>query len=261
MFDNYKPELTGDVNEAASTPVESSTTKTEEVKAEAQTSADSKNTEEPEGKSVPYDRFKEVNQKYRDTEAKLKDYESKDSKYKTYAELDAAMIKDPVLNKEINKIIEKYNQGDLTKAEMKEEIAEAKAEAKSNPEIQQINQKFVKMNVQRYKDHFENVATKDYTDKDDLDLLEEYTSRFMLQKNPRAAEDFDKSLLEDCFKMAKDKLEGFSKRRMSGYVKEKTSDQPPVSKGGSSVSAEKEFKTRSEESAYFAAGLKAARQK
>ncbi len=267
MFENYKPELQGDT-EVEVAPASTPDVKATKSKAEAHTSADSENTdEEPvKEKHVPYERFQEVNKKFRDTEAKLKDYESKSSKYKDYEALDTAMTKDPVLNKEINSIIEKYNRGELSKAEMKQEIKEAKAEAKDAVEPQSFKDtrfddylsKERQKTINAYKENFDTLIDNDVKEEKTKRLIENLVSMKLTEKYPSAVDDgYSAKRLNEVYKEVMEEMDGFVKIKTASYVKEKTSDTPPVTKTGSSVSSKEEFNSRSDESKYIAKGLKA----
>lgn len=268
MFD----EFVKDVNEQA---VDTSATASEETKTNVTqdaASAETKNTDNDldvkEGKPIPYDRFREINEKRKAAEAKLKEYESKAEKFKNYEQLDSAMVKDPVLNKSINKIINLYNTGKLTEEEKAEKIDEAIDASKDRYEekIAKIEDRLNKSEFDEmrkttglYMDNFNAMAKKEYSEEKDIKLLEDRVTKIILSKYPNAPrEGYRASRLEEAFKEAKDELEGYSKRRAVNYVKEKKADEPPATKTGASVSVEEDFTEKTSRSKAFAAELKAA---
>jgi len=266
MFENYKTDET----QVTTTPAETSTAKEAEVK-QSQTSADSKNTEvktETDKGPVPYDRFSEVNKKYRDTEAELKDYKdilgqdlSKDE-MKAMAGYVRAAKNNPNFAKDFNSAIDRYNQGYTTKQEMKEEIAQAKQDnaVQSDPRIEAIQKTLSDNVIERYKEGFALYADKDSVHEEDREYLENETAREMMSKNRNAGMKYDNTLLKEAYAKAKEKLDKRNTRILTGYVKEKTSDEPPVTKTGTSVSATKEFASRSEESSFVANHLRSLRK-
>ena len=274
MFD----ETNTDVNTGAASSAAQPTSATSAPAAEPSTTEiDAGITE---GKAVPYERFKQINEKRKESEKLATEFKTKlaerDKEFETYKpgiELQKTAIKDPVFAKKVNEIINLQNGGKLTDAEAAAAVSNAK-DASDNrlgldPEVQEIKKTLQKHEqsrrdeiISRYLDRFNTKAKEaGYEDEEDKNLLENLTTKFLLQKNPKAAEKFSQTELDEAYSKAEETVANLVKRKTAAYVKTKVSEQPPTSKPGAAGTATHEFKTHGEEVQYFATGLKARRGK
>ena len=234
------------------------------------TSAATENTvqDDPNSPTIPRTRLNQEIEKRKSAETKLAERDKEFETHKAGIEISKAAIADPVFAKEINKIVNLKNEGKLTAQEAKDliENAKDKSEARTaDPEVEKLQksvssleQEKVQENVQRYVDSFEAKAKTDgYTDKDDLEILNQMTTKYLLINNPNAPKRFSQKELDEAYEAAKTKVDAMVKRKTAGYVKEKVAEQPPVTKTGSAGTATKEYMSSAEATRYAASVLKA----
>ena len=170
-------------------------------------------------------------------------------------------MKDPVFRDKINDIVNARNSGKLTAKEATAaiETAQVASEAKTqDPEVAEIKKSLIEQNVQRYVDTFQSKAKTDgFSDKDDLEILEQLTTKYLLAANPNAPKRFSQSEMDDAYGKAKDKMEGYAKRKTSSYVKEKVAEQPPVTKTGTAGTVSHDVMGHAEQTKFVAQALKA----
>lgn len=214
-------------------------------------SAETKKTEEVvEGQHVPYERFKEVNEKAKQAAQELEEYKRKADIYKAYEELDNAMQSNPVLNDKVNEIIVAFNKGELTKKEMKEAIEDVQSEVSTSqdPTLKEIS-------FNMYNNEFMSLASKDFTDPKDIEKIGQATEIFLNNMYPNALNAYKRGLMPKAYQEAKKFLTSFADNRIKSYVSEKKEVSVPTSKPGAVASTEKEFTVDS-----FAESLKNAQK-
>lgn len=245
-----------DVNTGAETSVDtSSVSESQSTATTTSASAETKNTDTSdvvEGQHVPYDRFKEVNEKYKTAAQELENYKSKAEIYKAYEELDNAMQMSPELNEKVNEIIVAYNKGELTKKEMKEAINDIKDDAGV---VAQDNGTLKEISFNMYNNEFMNLAQKDFQDAKDIETIGKATEIILNQMYPNALDSYKRGLMPKAYSQAKQLFTSFADRRLQGYVSEKKETSIPASKPGAIASTEKEFTVES-----FAESLKNAQK-
>ena len=237
--------------------VDSSTTETteqeqtEEVQAEG-TSADLENTEET--KHVPYDRFKQVNDKFRQTEKEFNEYKERMKSAESILDVAA---KDEVFNKEFNTLIEKYNRGELTRAEEKQ-VEKQIAETTSDPKLDSIVERLERDTYNRYDTDFRSLAKEDFEDPEDLALVGKMLTDVINEKHPNALEGYNPQLVSTYYPAVKEKVDKMIKRKMGNYINDKASDDIPSNKPGTAPSYDVDIANapRSQRSAHLADRLK-----
>ena len=219
------------VNTTTSAPVETAPETSTPSAATIKTEVEPK-----EGQAVPYERFREVNEAKKAAETKLSEREKEFETHKAGIEISREAMKDPVFRDKINEIVNLKNSGKLTEKQVQaavEKAVEASETRTQDPEVAEIKKSLIEQNVQRYVDTFQSKAKTDgFSDKDDQEILEQLTTKYLLAANPNAPKRFSQSEMDEAYTKAKDKMEGYAKRKTSSYVKEKIADQPPVTKPG-----------------------------
>lgn len=219
------------------------------------TSADSLNADKGDDsgneQSVPYSRFKKINDEYKELKAEVE-------LHKAGIAISKEASKDPVFMKAINDLIKQKNEGQLTKEEFRESVDEAKEDSKErSKDVDEIKMALREDIAYRYIDKFKSMAKDDeYTEKEDLDLLEDLTTKELLKINQDPYKRYSSTDITEAYNKAKKRLDSFNDRKTAKYVKEKRADYVPSSKAGASVKKDVIFNSRSEESNYISQALK-----
>ena len=217
-------------------------------------SADSENTDET--KHVPYDRFKQVNDKFRQTEKELNEYREK---MKLWDDVSKVASQDPRFNTAFNELVERYNRGELTAAEEKkvEQMQEDVASV-NDPRVDTLLRKYEKDTFNRYDADFTALASKDFEDKEDIAMVGKMLTDIINEKHPNALEEYNPQLVSKYYTEAKQKIDNLVKRKMGKYMDSKASDDIPTNDPSSAPAYDFDVSTatREQRSAHLAERLK-----
>lgn len=253
-----------DVNNASTSSVDQNAanvvhnTETESKGALSQESVTEPLNQEENPKTVPYERFQEINKKFRETEKRAKDLEEK---YNSYKDLDSAITTNPKFAAKINKVIEDFNTGKIDADEAQEKIdniegdqAKVQSKASTNSDVDSslrvIHQEF-------YINSFEKMVGADFEDEADRKAVQAATEMVLDRLRPGWINKYDGALLNKAYKEAKGFLEEFSGRRIKHYTEGKAKDVVPSSKPGIPAITEKKVVSAEDAISVLAEGMKA----
>lgn len=210
------------------------------------TSAASLNTDNQTPETIPYSRFKEIN------DAK-KALEDKIGRYSPYETLDNLLQKNPDLYADVEKTFKSYA----------ERIGQRKPEGQvvqGDEKYSNLENEVKSMKFERIRDSYKsswNEMTKDLASEEEKAALMKLTELEMYARHNAPYAEYNQKLLNDSFKSAKELLDKMVAGKTAGYVKSKVEDDVPGSGAGAPASREKVPFTREERAAAMAAGLKA----
>jgi hypothetical protein len=226
-------QLTGETD-VQKTEVDSSTTSTvnNEQDTDQAKSADSLNTDDKRPENVPYNRFKEVNDKFRNTEKELNEYKEK---MKYWDKFSQVVDTNPAFSDKLNGLITDLNDGKLTKAEEKqvEKMIENETQSIKDPRVDELLHKYKKDTFNRYDTDFRMMAKNDFEDGEDISMVGKILTDLINKEHPNALDQYNPELISKYYSKAKDKVDALIKRQMGKYIKDKASDNIPSNKPSS----------------------------
>ncbi len=213
----------------------------------ANAGADPLNTEEGKApETIPYSRFKEINDAKKSLEEKL-------GKYSPYEQMDEILQKNPELYAEVEKTFKGYAER-IGKTQ-----GQPQGQSQGDDKVAFLENKLKAMEFNEIRKEYKsswNDLTKDVAEEEKAALMKLTELEMYARHNAPYAE-YNQKLLADSFKAAKEMLDKMVAGKTAGYVKSKVDDDVPGSGAGAPASREKIPMTREERSAAIAAGLKA----
>jgi uncharacterized protein YktA (UPF0223 family) len=239
--------------EVAPTSADSSAAEGEAGKTNASTSqpnpsAETLNTvgEEKElPKSIPYDRFKEVNDRLRAIEKEYEEYVKNKELYEVYKQFDSILEQNPQLLESIKNAILEAQQQQPTMQQFQQPYA--------NPMLAQ------NLALAMYINEFQKLAKEDNIPSELNEEYQEFVRQELIKRNPDPLNNFNLQLFHEAYKAAKERMNKIIKLDRSLYLNEKKQDQAPPSptKGGMQPIQDTNFKDSYERAQYIASVLKA----
>lgn len=216
---------------STSTEVKETSSSNDQVQA-TDKSADSLNTEEKKSEHVPYNRFKEVNDKYRSTEKELNEYKSK---MKYWESVNNVVEKNPMFTERLNGLIDDLNAGKLTpkqEKQVEQMVKEQQEVVSKDPRVDELYQKYQRDTFNKYDGDFKTLANKDFEDPEDIAMVGKMLTDIINKEHPNALDQYDPNLVSKYYAVAKSKVDALIKRQMDKYIKTKASDDIPTNKPG-----------------------------
>ena len=238
-----------DVNTGATTPSATSTENVAstgtEVKA-ADTSAETLKTEvEQHETHVPYDRFKEVNERAKKAEDSLKIYEEKKALIEASEQLNQMISANPALYAEIENALKKY--GSPQSHQIQQQIQSG------DPLAQQVA-------LNMYVGEFNRMSAEDKVPEGLKPYYFEFAKNELMKINPQPLANFNLGLVGQAYSAAKKHIDSIRQAELASYVTEKKADAS-IPASGSSTGAppvhKVELKNQNSRSEYMANALKA----
>jgi len=240
--------------EVAPTSADSSAAEGEVGKTNASTShqpnpsAETLNTvgEEKElPKSIPYERFKEVNDRLRTIEKEYEEYAKNKELYEVYKQFDSILEQNPQLLESIKNAILEAQQQQPTTQQFQQPSA--------NPMLAQ------NLALAMYVNEFQRLAKEDNIPSELNEEYQEFVRQELIKRNPDPLNNFNLQLFHEAYKAAKERMNKIIKLDRSLYLNEKKQDQAPPSptKGGMQPVQDVKFKDSYERAQYIASVLKA----
>lgn len=203
-------------------------------------SQNTENFEQEEGKSIPYDRFKQVIDQKNEFKTKYSEIEKKMQELAWVDDLNKVLAENPEKEKQIIEILmgndkkAQEDEEDLDEVTLlKRELAEIKGELTKNTESQQ------KKIYAAYEDDFQN-NVKELTDKDSLlnVMLKMATQTVLDSKYKGWRERHIPNVVNKAYQDVQAELDKLFNNKKKDYIDNKTkSDDPDIGKGslGSSI--------------------------
>lgn len=254
---NQDVETKVDASSTSTTTEQTSVSNEPAKEAESDKSADSLNTDGKKSENVPYNRFKEVNDKYRQTEKELNEYKTK---MKYWESVEGVVSKNPVFTEKLNGLIDDYNAGKLTPKQEKqvEQMVQQQQETVAkDPRVDELYQKYQRDTFNKYDSDFKTLVSKDFEDAEDIAMVGKMLTDIINKENPNALDQYDPSLVSKHYAIAKSKVDALIKRQMGKYINSKASDNIPTNKPSVPPSNNVDLRKapRSEVSSYLAERL------
>lgn len=216
--------------------------------------AEALNTEGNENRlpeHVPYSRFKEINDKYREYSEKLKSFEERENLYKIVEQFNDTLEKDPELQKSV--------QEALRQSQARMQSTNTAANPQQGQQQNQLSD-YQRVTLDRYnmdlqsklkaegipEKHHERVVNLIYSEAGKL--------------NGNALNQYDPSLVDKAYANISDFFNGIKQQATSEYVNQKKGDVTPASatKSGAAPIKSHKFSGRGDRAAFLASGLSAA---
>ena len=232
-------DVTAESSAAQDAPAESSTA-SEGQKSEETLNADNV----PE--SVPYSRFKEVNDAKREYEEKLKSFEGINPElYQAYSQFDQVLSEQPEL---VEAIKEKMSQG----MSAQQATQEAQAEQAQGPTDYQ------RVTYDRYMTELDQVLDGEGIPEAHWQDVKAIVQNKAVQLNPYALNQYDAKLVKKAYDGVKTLFDGIRRNERESYVKQGKENNVPESgsASGSTAKPVHRFKDRNERVAYAAQYLR-----
>lgn len=191
--------------------------------------------------SIPYTRFKEINDKYKEVNEKLQGYESSDS-YKAYQQFSQAIEANPQLAHQLREAIE------IVKFQSQRQQGEQAQPQQQAPDpVQQIV-------YDKYLERFQGFMKDNGLPEQLTPFMYSMAESILLRMNPDPLRNYDMNTFNRALDASKQILEEVWKHKQADYIQQKTNDVIPTSgskTGVSPVSAPKQLGSQNERAAYI----------
>jgi hypothetical protein len=240
-----------DVKEGTANPGASSTSNAEASQAQGSqtlaTSAETLKTESEVHEShVPYERFKEVNDKYRKIAEETKQYLENKAFYESYEKFDQMLAAKPELMEAIQKAL--LNQGTVQSEQVQQAIQQG------DPLAQQVA-------YNMYISEFNRIAQAKGIPEKLMPYYGEFTRAELLKINPYPLANFNLQMLPVAFENAAKHIDAIRMDEKATYVENKKSDAAIPASGTTSASSptrNEQLDTQDKRRDYIANALRAA---
>lgn len=204
--------------------------------------------------SIPYSRFQEVNNKYREAETRLKEFEDMQKNFSAYQRLDQLALSNPILAEKLKVAI--YES--LGKGQPPEQYGN-EWQAQGGQDQSQFMAPLVRLMDNIYTEQFRNYAKQQGISEKAMGHYINAAKQYVLQVNPDPINNFSTSDIPKLFEIVNQNIQSVWNDLQSQYIQDKKNDVLPPSTsqvGSSPVAMPTQLKTQPDQSRYLAQELK-----